>query len=297
MIFRAQSIKKSFSVGRRKLPVVKDVDIYVKRGENVSIVGESGAGKTTLVHCLSLLEEYDGGRIYFKEKPIDRKNIHVLRSGVQMVFQNFSASLDPRMGIKEAIAEPLRIKRFPLSYIEERIKEAVEIVHLPRHVLMRKRSGLSGGELQRVAIARALISSPELVIFDEATSALDTSTQAIILNLLIDLKMKFSLSYLFVTHDLTLANFITDRIYVMYRGRIIEEAPTEELFRYPLHPYTMLLKKGIFGCMMQVREGNSEDGCEFYPFCRWATKECGEHLPSLQKVNNKHFVRCFLYRR
>ena len=295
MILKAQGIKKSFFVSKERLSVVKDVDIYVEDGENVSIVGESGAGKTTLVHCLSFLEERDGGQIYFKDKLINKNNIYILRNGTQIVFQNFSASLDPRMSIKKIIAEPLRIKGLSHSYIEEKIEQVIEIVHLPGHMLMRKKSSLSGGEMQRVAIARALISSPELVIFDEATSALDTSTQAIALNLLIDLKMKFPLSYLFITHDLTLAKFITDRIYVMYRGRVIEEAPTEELFKHPLHPYTMLLKEGIFGQMTQIREGNSKNGCEFYPFCRWATKECQKHLSPVKEVNNRHFVRCFLY--
>ncbi|MEA1995528.1 MAG: ATP-binding cassette domain-containing protein [Campylobacterota bacterium] len=295
MILEARGIKKSFFAYKKRFSVVKDVDIYVKDGENVSIVGESGAGKTTLVHCLSFLEERDGGQIYFKDKLIDKNSIHVLRNRMQIVFQNFSASLDPRMSIKKIIAEPLRIKGLSHSYIEEKIEQVIEIVHLPGHVLVRKKSSLSGGEMQRVAIARALISSPELVIFDEATSALDTSTQAIALNLLIDLKMKFPLSYLFITHDLTLAKFITDRIYVMYRGRIIEEAPTEELFKHPLHPYTMLLKEGIFGQMTQIREGSSKNGCEFYPFCRRAIKECQEHLSPVKEANTKHFVRCFLY--
>jgi oligopeptide/dipeptide ABC transporter ATP-binding protein len=294
LILKAQGIKKSFFVNKERFLALKNVDIDVKKGENVSIVGESGAGKTTLVHCLSFLEEFDEGKIYFKDKLINKDNIYTLRRGMQVVFQNFSASLDPRMNIEKIISEPLKIRKASSLYIKDRINQVIKIVHLPKFLLVRKKSSLSGGEMQRVTIARALMSSPELIVFDEATSALDTSTQAITMNLLMDLKRDFFLSYLFITHDLKLAKFITDRIYVMYGGRIIEEASTDELFKYPLHPYTMLLKEGIFGQMTQVYK-NSEKGCEFYPFCRWATERCKEKNPPLKEAGSKHFIRCFLY--
>jgi len=294
LILKAQGIKKSFFVYKKKFLALKNVDIDVKKGENVSIVGESGAGKTTLVHCLSFLEKFDEGKIYFKDKLINKDNIYILRRGMQVVFQNFSASLDPRMSIEKIILEPLKIRKADSLYIKDKINQVIKIVHLPKFLLVRKKSSLSGGEMQRVTIARALMSSPELVIFDEATSALDISTQAIIMNLLMDLKRDFFLSYLFITHDLKLAKFITDRIYVMYGGRIIEEASTDELFKYPLHPYTKLLKEGIFGQMTQVYE-NSKKGCEFYPFCRWATERCKEETPPLKEARSGHFIRCFLY--
>jgi len=299
---------------------VDGVNLGIDKGECLGLVGESGCGKTTLSKTVLKLEEATAGHVYYAEgneaaSPENLRNYDItnyrgqklkrLRRKMQVVFQDPSRSLDPRMLVKNIIGEALDIHKIAKG--KEKIDRIVEILNsvgLNKDHLMRYPHEFSGGQRQRIAIARALATGPEFIILDEPTSALDVSVQAQILNLLKDLQKKFNLTYLFITHHLLVVEYISDRIAVMYLGRISELAPTKKLFQKALHPYTIALlsaipipdpenkRKRIVLSGDVPNSVNPPSGCRFHPRCWLADEKCREIEPELQEVEEGHFVAC-----
>ncbi len=313
------NLRKYFPIRRgilgRIVGYVKAVDgvsFHIGEDEVFSLVGESGSGKTTVARCILRLYEPTDGKIVFEGKDITKlkgKELKDYRRKVQAVFQNPFLSLNPRMRIVDIVAEPL-LAHMKISRNEAR-KEAIELlerVGLSSSLARRFPSDLSGGQAQRVAIARALALKPRLIILDEPTSALDVSVQAQILNLLDDLRKEFKLSYLLISHDLSVVRYISDYVAVMYLGKIVESAPTEELFSNPLHPYTKALLSAVpepDPRLKKLRKRitlpgeppsaiNPPPGCRLHPRCPYATERCRREEPELKHVGGNHYVRCWL---
>ncbi|MGB9728767.1 MAG: ABC transporter ATP-binding protein [Thermoprotei archaeon] len=289
---------------------VDGIDISIKENTVLALVGESGSGKTTTARCILRLENPTSGTILFEDKDVFKlkgKELKWYRKNVQAVFQNPFLSLNPRMTVESIVTEPLKIHTdLKKNEIKDVAYELLEKVGIPKELGKRSPYDLSGGQAQRVAIARALISKPKLLILDEPTSALDVSVQAQLLNLLIDLKEEMKLSYLLITHDLSVVRYISNYVAVMYLGRIVEYASTEELFTNPLHPYTRALlsavpdpqakraKKEIL--LGEVPSAvNIPSGCRFHPRCPYIMDRCKKEEPNLISVSNEHLVRCWLY--
>jgi oligopeptide/dipeptide ABC transporter ATP-binding protein len=308
-LLRVENLEKYFEeesgLIRRNVEYVKAVDgvtFDIEKGETLGLVGESGCGKSTLGRALLQLHEPSGGEVYFQGEDITSysdSELLDLRKDVQMIFQDPQSSLDPRMPVIDIITEPL--ENFDVGTKKERQRNALELlrdVGLGKEHLSRYRHELSGGQQQRVAIARALALEPELIVADEPTSALDVSVQAKILNLLRDLREKYDLTYLFISHDLDSVGYISDRIAVMYAGEIVERAPKEELLAQPHHPYT----KALLSANPKpdpdteidriVLTGDVPDpidppsGCRFHPRCPYATEECATEHPALESVSD-----------
>lgn len=296
---------------------VKAVDgISFKVGENetFALVGESGSGKTTTVKCILGLLKPTSGKILFMGKNIlelKGEDARWYRRHVQAVFQNPFLSLNPRMKVEDIVAEPLKVHRKDLS--REEIREIVygilDKVGLTKALAKRYPYDLSGGQAQRVAIARAIALKPKLIVLDEPTSALDVSVQAQILNLLIDLKEELKLSYLMISHDLSVVRYISDWVAVMYLGKIVELARTEELFEKPLHPYTRALLSAVPEPDPKIMKSkkriilpgepssaiNPPPGCRLHPRCPYVMDTCRKEEPSLVEYEKDHWVACWLY--
>jgi oligopeptide/dipeptide ABC transporter ATP-binding protein len=289
---------------------VDGIDLSIKENSILALVGESGSGKTTTARCILRLKKPTSGNIFFEGKDIFKlkgSEIKWYRKNVQAVFQNPFLSLNPRMKVESIIAEPLKIhSELDEEEIKEEVYQLLNKVGIQKEIAKRTPYELSGGQAQRVAIARALIIKPKLVILDEPTSALDVSIQAQILNLLIDLKREFKLSYLLITHDLSIVRYISDYVAVMYLGKIVEYAPSEEIFENPLHPYTRALlsaipEPGIKKLERITLQGEPQSaikipsGCRFHPRCPYSFERCIKDEPRLIKVGSEHFVSCWLY--
>ena len=310
-----KNLTKRFPVGRgffRKpgafVQAADRVSFSIKRGETLGLVGESGCGKTTLGRCVVRLEEPTSGEVIFDQKDItslDRSALRKARGDMQMVFQDPFSSIDPRKKVQAIIGEGFDIqKAIPRKEREERIGFLMETVGLlPEHA-NRYPHEFSGGQRQRICVARALALQPKLVIADEPVSALDVSIQAQILNLFITLQDRFKLTYLFISHDLSVVRHISDRVAVMYLGRIVEVSPSAELFEHPLHPYTFALISAIpVANPLKVRRNeplpgdvpspiNPPPGCTFHPRCRRAEKRCRHEAPALREMESGHLVAC-----
>ncbi|MCF0230136.1 MAG: ATP-binding cassette domain-containing protein, partial [Parasporobacterium sp.] len=252
ILLQAKKVSKEFPTKNRNVKVhaVTDVDLTIYKGETLALVGESGCGKSTLGRTLIKLLDATGGSVEFKGQDITKmsdREFKALRSKMQMVFQDPYASLDPRMTVKKILAEPLETYKVckDKKELEERIKSLLQEVGVPVEFINRYPHQFSGGQRQRIGIARALALKPELIICDEAVSALDVSVQSQVLNLLKDLQKEFGLTYLFIGHDLSVINFIADRVCVMFLGSVCEIAEKEELYAHPLHPYTSFLLDAI----------------------------------------------------
>ena len=291
------------------LKAVDGVSFAIKSGETLGLVGESGCGKTTVGRSLLQLYKPTGGDVIFKGEKVTDKNIKSLRMEMQMVFQDQYSSLNPRMTVEDIIGEPLDVHKLYSSKAERRDKilELMDLVGLNAEHATRYAHEFSGGQRQRIGIARALAVNPSFIVCDEPVSALDVSIQAQVINMFEDLQKKLGVAYLFIAHDLLVVHHISDRIAVMYLGKIVEIADADELNENPLHPYTESLLSAIpmpDPNMAKERkriilEGdvpspmNLPSGCAFRTRCRYATEQCAKECPSLTDRGNGHMVSCF----
>jgi len=311
-----EGLKKYFPVGQgffgrgeQFVKAVDGVNLTVRTGETIGLVGESGCGKSTLGNCILRLEEPTAGRIIFDGRDVltlDNKSLRQLRRDMQIIFQDPYSSLNPRKSIGQIIGEAFRIHGLlKADERRDRVKELLSIVGLrPEHV-HRYPHEFSGGQRQRICISRALALNPKLIIADEPVSALDVSVQAQILNLLVTLQNQFHLTYIFISHDLSVVRHISDRIAVMYLGQLVELAPSQELCRRPLHPYTEsllaavpvanpLLKKKRVKLTGDVPSPiNPPANCRFHPRCNYRQQICSDKVPVLREMNKGHSVACF----
>jgi oligopeptide transport system ATP-binding protein len=318
VILKAENVQKYFPIRKgfflRKVGDVKAVDgisLEVKKGETLGLVGESGCGKSTLGRALIRLYEPTAGTIQFKGDDflkVSGKKLRDYRKDIQMIFQDPYASLDPRMTIGQIIEEPFVIHNMlEKNEREARVKQLLEIVGLRASLINRYPHEFSGGQRQRICIARAIALNPELIICDEPVSALDVSIQAQILNLLKDLQEKLKLTYIFISHDLSVIEHVCDRIAVMYLGKIVEIADRENLYKDPKHPYTQALLASIpkIGAgkkkMSKILTGeipspiNPPSGCTFHPRCPHKMDICVREKPQLLATNTNQSAACFLY--
>ncbi|KRG13765.1 hypothetical protein ACA29_07690 [Lederbergia galactosidilytica] len=321
-ILEVESLKKYFPIKkgffRRHVGEVKavdDISFYVNQGETFGLVGESGCGKSTLGKGLLRAIEPSSGEVKFKNRhgqivdvdvtTLDYKELRDIRRDMQMIFQDPYSSLNPRMTVLNIIGEPLICNGMAKGEgLKTRVKELMEIVGLNSRHLERYPHAFSGGQRQRIGIARALATNPKFIVCDEAVSALDVSIQAQIINLLEDLQKEFQLSYLFISHDLGVIEHISDRVGVMYVGKMVEMAKTETLFSTPKHPYTEALlsakpvpnprikKERIILKGEVANPANPPTGCYFHPRCPYVKEICQVESPVLQEVSEGHHVAC-----
>lgn len=291
------------------LKAVDDVSFAIKPGETLGLVGESGCGKTTVGRTLLRLYKPTAGEIYFNGRQVTDKNMRGLRKEMQMVFQDPYSSLNPRMTVEDIIGEPLDVHHLYGSKKERRDKvlDLMELVGLNAEHARRYAHEFSGGQRQRIGIARALAVNPKFIVCDEPVSALDVSIQAQVINMFEDLQKKLGVAYLFIAHDLLVVHHISNRIAVMYLGKIVEIADADDLNTNPVHTYTQSLLSAIpvpdpreaRRRSRIVLEGdvpspmNMPEGCAFRTRCRYATEQCAEECPSLTDRGNGHFAACF----
>ena len=294
---------------RTMLKAVDGVNFTIKPGETLGPVGESGCGKTTVGRTLLRLYKPTGGQIFFDGNEVTDKNMHSYRKEMQMVFQDPYSSLDPRMTVEDIIGEPLDVHKLYSSKGERRDKilELMGLVGLNAEHATRYVHEFSGGQRQRIGIARALAVNPRFIVCDEPVSALDVSIQAQVINMFEELQEKLGVAYLFIAHDLLVVHHISDRIAVMYLGRIVETAEADELNEHPIHPYTLSLLSAVpipdpniaRAQKRIILEGdvpsplNMPSGCAFRTRCRYATEQCAKECPSLTDRGNGHMVACW----
>lgn len=322
-LLEVRNLKKHFPLRskglmRRTVGVIRavdDVSFSMQRGETLGVIGESGCGKTTLGRCISWLYEADGGEIVlrdgereFRPGQIEREDNSEFRKLVQVIFQDPFSSLSPRMSVLRSVGEPLRVNGIASGRdLEERVVAILQRVGLEVGHLQRFPHSFSGGQRQRICIARALVINPQLVVADEPVSALDVSIQAQTLNLLKDLQQEFGLSYLFISHSMSVIRYMSDRILVMYAGKIVESGSRDALLGRPLHPYTEMLLKAVprvsrrQGARLQeATVGEPPDllnlpgGCVFHPRCPHARDLCREEVPTLRTLADGRQVSCHL---
>lgn len=293
----------------KPLKAVDGVSFSINPGETLGLVGESGCGKTTVGRSILRLYTPTGGDVFFNGERVDEKSIGHMRKEMQMVFQDPYSSLNPRMTVEDIIGEPLDVHKLYASRKDRRDKilELMELVGLNAEHATRYAHEFSGGQRQRIGIARALATNPKFIVCDEAVSALDVSIQAQVINMFEELQEKLGVAYLFIAHDLLVVHHISDRIAVMYLGRVVEIADADELNGNPMHPYTQSLLSAVpypdpvkaKQRQRIVLEGdvpsplNMPEGCAFRTRCRYATEQCAKECPSLTDRGNGHQVACW----
>jgi oligopeptide/dipeptide ABC transporter ATP-binding protein len=294
-------------VSAERLTAVDRVSLTVARGQTLGLVGESGSGKTTCGRLIARLEDPDSGRILFEDEDwlaLSGKALRRRRRDLQVIFQDPQTSLNPRMTAGDQIAEPLRVQNLaPRREIRDRVAQLLSEVGLPREAISRFPLEFSGGQRQRIAIARALATRPKFLVCDEPVSSLDVSVAAQIVNLLLDLRAAKGLSYLFISHDLAVVERISDRIAVLYLGRIVEEGPASDVASRPLHPYTAALVSAVPDPFAKrarlVLEGEPPSaafppaGCAFHPRCPIARPRCQQERPLLREISPGRCAACF----
>lgn len=316
-IIELNNLKKYFMISKgpmnKKLYVkaVDGVTLTVNKGEIVGLVGESGSGKTTLARVILNLTKPTDSYVVFNGVNLSKatgRQMKKFRSQVAVVFQDPASNLNPRDTVMNSIMRPLILHGMPKKLARQKAKESLELVKMDTRYLNSYPHQLSGGQLQRIAIARALVLNPKAMILDEPTSALDISVQAQILNLLLDLQESFGLTYLIITHDLNVIRYISDRVAVMYLGKLVEFGPTKAVTENPKHPYTegLMAASPILNphdrrkekYLMQDDPGSLIDvpsGCNFHPRCPYATEHCAEEIPPNIILPDGHQVACFKY--
>jgi peptide/nickel transport system ATP-binding protein len=313
-ILEVRNVHKRFTSKNVTVKAVTDVSFDAKKGETIGIVGESGCGKTTLGRCIVRAYEASEGAVYYRTLAgeevdflkIDKKKMKEIRKEIQMIFQDPYSSLDPRMTVLDIIKEPLKANfpKMPKEEMDRRAKEMAEKVGLNPAYLMRYPHAFSGGQRQRIGIARALILSPNIIVCDEAVSALDVSIQAQVINLLKDLQKEMKLTYIFISHDLSVVEHISDRVGVMYLGKMVEYGTTEEIFAHPKHPYTEALLSAVPVADPNYHQeriplkgeipnpANPPSGCFFHTRCQYCTEECKNRTPEYKEYGDGHFAAC-----
>lgn len=309
-LIEIKNLKKYFSTPRGELHAVDNITLNIKKGKTIGVVGESGCGKSTFGKTLMRLHNPTSGKILYKG--VDIANIKmkefkkVYRTNIQMIFQDPYASLDPRMNVYQLIEEPVKVNRKEMSKagIRDKTKEMMELVGLATRLENSYPHELDGGRRQRIGIARALSLDPDFIVCDEPVSALDVSIQAQILNLLQDLQRDRQLTYMFITHDMSVVKHISDDIAVMYLGQLIEKCPANEIFKNTIHPYSQALLSAIpIPSVHAKRERMILKGeltspidprpcCRFAARCPFATQECMTREPELKEISTNHLVAC-----
>lgn len=311
VMLEVNRLKKYFDTPNGVLHAVDDVSFKLERGQTLGVVGESGCGKSTTGRTILRLHEPTGGEVIFEGRDITKaaqKELRHLRSQMQIIFQDPFASLNPRKTVSEIIGEPLRLYKAHKNKHDQlkRVLELMELVGLSERLVNTYPHELDGGRRQRIGIARALAMNPKFIVCDEPVSALDVSIQAQILNLLKKLQKELGLTYIFITHDLSVVNYFSDEIMVMYLGKVVEHASAEQLFAHPTHPYTKALLSAIpvprLGAKREriLLKGeitspiNPKPGCRFAPRCEYANDSCFKETPELAETEPGHFVSCHL---
>lgn len=320
ILLEVKNLKKYFPINRGVfrgvvgyVKAVDRVDLFIRQGETLGLVGESGCGKTTLGRSILRLIEPTDGEVWFKTgkgkkldiTKLEDREIKSLRREMRMIFQDPYGSLNPRMTVMDIVGEPLIIHKVAQGKeIEDRVRTLLKIVGLNPRYMRRYPHEFSGGQRQRIGIARALALNPRLVIADEPVSALDVSVQAQVINLLEELQVQFNLTYLFIAHDLSVVYHISNRIAVMYVGKIMEVGEAEEVYQRPRHPYTEALMSAVPVIDPDVKperillqgdvpnQANAPSGCTFHPRCRYAKKICSQEEPPLEDIGDEHYVAC-----
>lgn len=310
-LLEVKGLKKYFSTPRGMLHAVDDVTFTINKGQTLGVVGESGCGKSTTGRAILRLIEPTGGEVLFEGEDLNKLNKEQMRKkrkDLQIIFQDPFSSLNPRKTISQTIAEPLKLNHLvsDKKKMQERVLELMATVGLAERLYNTYPHELDGGRRQRIGIARALAVNPKFIVCDEPVSALDVSIQAQILNLMEDLQEQMGLTYMFITHDLSVVNHFSDDIAVMYLGKLIEKAPSDELFKNPTHPYTQALLSAIplpnihkkLERVLLKGEITSpiepKPVCRFANRCNYATDRCRSEEPQLKEISPGHFVSCFL---
>lgn len=314
-ILKIQNLTKTFKIShglfwrKNTFNAVNDVNLELKEGETLGIVGESGSGKSTIARCILGVEKITEGNIFYKGKDIfslDKKEFNSLRKDIQMIFQDPYSSFDPKKKFNYSLKEPLLSNNIcNKKESDVQVENILNKVGLNQDLKYRYPQQLSGGQCQRMNIARALLLKPKLLICDEPVSALDISIQAQILNLLKEIQKEYNLSYLFISHDLSVIRYMSDYIAVMYKGEIVEKARCNDIVQNPKHPYTKALinsippkspyEKKCEDKIDKILDDNLKDGCKYYNRCNYRKLECTKSKPPIIDLKNNHFVSCFLY--
>lgn len=306
-LIKVEHLKKYYNVPAGINHAVDDVTFEIKKGETMGVVGESGCGKSTLGRTIIRLHDPTDGKIYMNGQDITTaqgKELRALRENLQVIFQDPYSSLNPRKTVMQTVSEPLKLsRRYSRGEIEDATKHIMDLCGVEKRLRMAYPHELDGGRRQRVGIARALALNPEFIMCDEPVSALDVSIQAQVLNLLMDLQEQMNLTYMFVTHDLSVVRHISNNICVMYLGQLVETSPSKELFVMPLHPYTKVLLSAIPSADLDhpmkriMLKGeitspiNPKPGCRFFARCPYATEACTQPQ-TLREISPGHFAAC-----